>query len=239
MGTSTEARTERGIIFSIESVRAILKGAKTQTRRVVRWKVREEGLNLAFSGLEVGHYWCDSEKSGWVLRSRSGRGTWNDRTHPIHCPYGRTGGLLWVKERWVDAGNHYRYPATDHIHELRTVKSSRVMRRSVSRIDLELLAVRVQRLWEISEEEALAEGIHKVTKDGALFKYCVYDAGLDMSSTPWQDMPTTAREAYAAYWDKINAKRGLPWKSNPWVWALTFRTEHVADALGRFSERKA
>jgi hypothetical protein len=82
-----------------------------------------------------------------------------------------------------------------------------------------LKIVRAERVQSITAEESIMEGIREVTKDGQVFKYCVYDHS-DYSSTPWQDMPRDARTAFKSLWNSINAKRGYGWESNPWVWVL-------------------
>jgi len=75
------------------------------------------------------------------------------------------------------------------------------MPRWASRITLEVTDVRVQRVQEISEEDANAEGM----------------VGSPLHGKFWY------RENFAGLWDTINAKRGHPWASNPWVWAITFQ----------------
>ena len=95
------------------------------------------------------------------------------------------------------------------------------MFRRMSRLTLEVKAVRVERLQEISEADARAEGIRLVTKDGTVNKFCVYDQG-DYSSTPWSEMPRDAVSSYRSLWDSINAKRGHGWETNPWVWVVEF-----------------
>ena len=81
--------------------------------------------------------------------------------------------------------------------------------------------LRVERVQDITEEQALLEGIREVTKDGVVKKYCVYDVPpFDMSSTPWQRMPRDPVEAYASLWDKINPEAPYRWKDNPWVLAI-------------------
>jgi hypothetical protein len=92
---------ERPILFSGAMVRAILDGRKTQTRRVAKWVPREAGLNLDAASLAVGHYFTGQPSSGFVLRSRGAGGCWNDRTHPLHCPYGVPGDRLWVRETFA------------------------------------------------------------------------------------------------------------------------------------------
>ena len=96
------------------------------------------------------------------------------------------------------------------------------MPRWASRLTLEVKAVRVERLQEISEADARAEGIRLVTKDGTVNKFCVYDQG-NYSSIPWSEMPRDAVSSYRSHWDSINAKRGHGWVTNPWVWVVEFK----------------
>jgi hypothetical protein len=215
---TTEAKA-RPIIFSAESVRAILAGTKTQTRRLVKWKPREPGLNLGFSGLEAGAYANDNPATGWVLRSRDGRGTWNDRTHPLKCRYGLEGDLLWVREAWADCGTYYRYFATDHVHELRKRRSAARMPRVASRITLRVERVRVERLWSITEEDAAAEGVVRIERSVHLHGRL---DGYGIEGTPPEHAHTTRVNAYRAYWDALNASRGFGWALNPWVWVVEF-----------------
>lgn len=198
---TTTSTKERPIIFSGESVRSILEGRKTQTRRVIKWKAREKGLNLGFSALEAGAYANDDPRTGWVLRSRDGRGTWNDRTYPLKCRYGLAGDRLWVRETWADCGGYYRYPATDDVNSLRVLRSPREMRRIASRISLDVVAVRVERLQKITAADVFAEGV------GAFEQ-----SHLDV-----------AREMFARGWNALNEKRGFGWEKNPWVWVVEFR----------------
>jgi hypothetical protein len=92
-----------------------------------------------------------------------------------------------------------------------------------------ILGIEPGRLQDISEDEAREEGIREVTKDGQVKKYCVYDLG-DHSSTPWQDMPRTAVDAFRGLWDSLNAKRGYPWDANDWVWDIEFEGSEVRHA---------
>ncbi len=94
---------ERPILFSDEMVRALLANRKTQTRRIAKFKPYMPGqtLNLSFSGFDLGYYCTDVPSSGYVLRTRDGNGVWNDRTKPLHCPYGKVGDRLWVREAWT------------------------------------------------------------------------------------------------------------------------------------------
>lgn len=84
------------------------------------------------------------------------------------------------------------------------------MPRWASRLTLEVTGVRVERVQNISEADARAEGIYR-TRDGT-FSYHKDHGNFGVG---------TAREAYAALWDSINGKKH-PWESNPWVWCYSF-----------------
>lgn len=86
------------IKFSDEMLAAAIDGRKTQTRRPAEFKVREEGYNLNFSGLKSGFYCNGAPSSGFVLRSMGG-GCWNDRTYPLHCPYGQAGDVIQFADK--------------------------------------------------------------------------------------------------------------------------------------------
>jgi hypothetical protein len=74
----------------------------------------------------------------------------------------------------------------------------------------------VERLQDISEGDSKNEGIIEVTKDGTLSKFCV---SMD-TSTSWQDMPRTAKNAFQSLWQSINGSES--WEANPWVWVIEF-----------------
>jgi hypothetical protein len=108
------------------------------------------------------------------------------------------------------------------------------MPREWSRLSLEVTDVRVERLQDISEEDAKAEGLKGITKDGRLVKYGVADRdgypGTDDDGREWQDWDAIPSRAFARLWDSINAKRAT-WDSNPWVWVVSFlRVETAAQA---------
>lgn len=197
---------ERPILFSGPMIRAILDGPKTQTRRAAKHP-------LAQAAVRVSSHNGQSEFD-CILADESGG--------MIHCPYGKPGDCLWVRETWRDevpgcpSGLTYR---ADHIHpdgDGPTVikwKPSIFMPRAASRILLELVDVRLERLQDISEEDAIAEGVER---DGELWKcYC----GKCPEGYPRR---TSATASFMSLWDSINRKT-YPWNSNPWVWALTFK----------------
>lgn len=185
-------RTEKPIIFSGGHVKLILAGLKTQTRRV-----------------------CDPEL--WDLlekiRRVNGRPTWHCLDFDVKCPYDVE--RLWVKETWTicaeDGGVYKSIPKEKppHLgveykadgHDLSLWHSGRYMPRWASRLTLKVNKVGVQKLQDISEDEAIAEG---VPPDAGAFE----DNG--------------CVNVYREVWDKINAKRGFGWNVNPWVWVVKF-----------------
>ncbi len=225
-------RKDKPIIFAAESVRAILAGRKTQTRRVVKWKPREDGLNLEFSGLEAGCYSSNNPNSGYVLRSRGEGSCWNDRTWPAYPPHGGVGSKVWVKESWShdapdietcrsaheDAmgssgsstyGPYYR--ATEVSPDTLRWMTPLYMPRWASRITLEVTEVRVQRLTDISQDDARAEGVEFGTMQDAIVNGVLGRVAF-----------FNARDAFAYRWQAINGKTA-PWSTSPWVWCISFR----------------
>ena len=204
---------EKPIIFTGESVRAILAGQKSQTRRVMKLEPHGNGYGMLCRGgryIEVGAYGPTWIPFGGSPRELCPRDVWIQyaRYHP--------GDSLWVRETWAtrsDLGRHVEYRAShqepderpfDHIYDQHTRwKSSMFMPRWASRITLEVTDVRFQRLQDISDKDAIAEGA--------------------MTTKYWTpDMVEPGRAAYRKIWDSINRKKH-PWDSNPWVWAYTFR----------------
>jgi hypothetical protein len=131
-----------------------------------------------------------------------------------HCPYGAPGARLWVREAWLrdryDGSTQYR--ASHPCPELPRWKPSIHMPRERCRLVLELVRVRLERLQDISEEDARAEGFPSYTITGN-----------GQSCEPVGAGYMDGRAHFRALWDSLNAKRGFGWSENPWVWALEFR----------------
>ena len=193
---------DKPIIFSAPMVRALLDGRKTQTRRVLKPQpVWDNGA----IGIE--------DKAGrWVFCSNTERGFGEGLPRSrFKLPYA-PGDRLYVREAvcWVSRLG-WRYRADDddlsdkrEAGEVGRWHPSIHMPRWASRLTLTVTDVRVQRLAEMSSGDALAEGIDVTGDCGPLV-------------------------TYAKLWDNLNAKRGFLWQSNPWVVALTFRTELNSD----------
>jgi hypothetical protein len=175
------------------------------------------------------------------------------------CPYGQPGDRLWVRETWRPEIVHsctdtcdcddfkITYLADGHVEFFsgydkrvdpdwcipKAAKKGNVpsifMPRWASRILLEITDVKIERVQEISEEDAIAEGVDrncldypncgscKTAYDGCKSEYIHYQRG-DC------DFPAfSAVESFRSLWNSINAKRGFGWESNPWVWANSFK----------------
>lgn len=186
---------ERPILFSAPMVRAILEGRKTQTRRILKPQPTWHNTNLptmigntaVFGVISDNYPQCD----------------WK-------CPYGQPGDRLWVKETHLcTAADEVHFRADGNFPEgaakmLGGWRPSIFMFRRFSRILLEITAVRVERLQDISDEDALAEGVHRMDWE--------YENG---------ECCETARDAYAMLWDHINGAGS--WDANPWVWCVSFK----------------
>jgi hypothetical protein len=204
-------KRERPILFSAPMVRAILDGRKTQTRRVAKPR---------FDDRKPCEHWKGENHDGDATMYRH----CSHGSEGLGCPYGQPGDRLWVRETWFSSNpktpSRVRYAADDLIRLedglfARAVcnppkwRPSLFMPRWASRITLEIVAVRVERLQDISEKDALAEGCEREFKaDGST----VWGAGL-----------VEAVENYKTLWDSINAKRGVGWDINPWVWVIEFK----------------
>lgn len=185
------------IIFDGASIRAILAGRKTQTRRVVK-----------SPGAKLPGYDAHADEH-------------------LRCPYGQPGDLLWIRETFTLTRHGravYRADATDQggarwpgitpgdpAGDVRWTSPIH-MPRSSARLWLRVKGVRVERLQEITPEDALAEGITP-----------------DAEAHAGQDWREKVDRDFAERWDALNAKRGYAWESNPWVWRIEFeRTEAPA-----------
>lgn len=205
---------ERPIIFSGAMVEAILAGRKTQTRRVIKLNGTEEVID--------GMLWRPDRYGDW---------------YPIedYCPY-HNYTRLWVRETWrkgiTDSGLAVEYAADlnrtylDDYPDQSTDwywlddmpwRPSIFMPRWASRITLEIVSVRAERVQDISERDAMSEGVN------VSHYYC---------EEPTAELDGIHRcdpvGKFAELWDSLNASRGYSWESNPWVWVISFRKLEAA-----------
>jgi hypothetical protein len=240
MTTAAVAIRERPILFSGPMVRAILDGRKTQTRRVCK-----EGRNLS----EFAHAVYPAAQSGWISWFGQGFGspeggaefTRKMYQHGFPCPYGAPGDRLWVRETWsapdacecsetCHVRQHVYYHANDDGYEgarFNRRRPSIHMPRWASRITLEITDVRVQRVQEISEADALAEGVTRdyLPPDSDNFHppgsygFVRHPGEVGTQATIYR----TPQDAFHSLWNSLNEKRGYGWDQNPWVWTITFQ----------------
>ncbi|USE78951.1 hypothetical protein NDR89_20150 [Cupriavidus gilardii] len=199
---------ERPILFSGAMVRAIFDGRKTQTRRVAKEFAGRDDLDA-------------------ILRRFP---------HQDGCPYGRPGDRLWVRETW----QHENYPLgpyepdctvfyrADYLDDplgpdlersvdgiRRRWNPSIHMPRTACRLVLEVTGVRVERLQDISYEDAIAEGM--------------FDPGTIESTYPLTGETgeqlgrrlSHPQRSFAILWEELNGPGA--WDANPWVWVVEFR----------------
>ena len=197
------------IIFSTQMVQAILDGRKSQTRRVVNPQPGAETNGQ-------GYYFHRFKKTE---HKRMYSPTEFCEKALEHAKY-KIGDILYVKETFSPIYDHcdptiakvgaYQYRACVESDATKW-RPSIHMPREAARLFLRVTGVRVERLQEISETDARAEGFiatvrHK-TVNGKLY-----------------NGSTTAREEFIQLWDSLNTKRGYGWDSNCWVWVYEFET---------------
>jgi hypothetical protein len=207
----------RPILMSAPMIRALLEGRKTQTRRIAKHPSRYAQIEFLGGGGKDSPDWNDPQCWGYadedgIYYTLTGKP--GDDICP--CPFGRAGGLLWVREAHAvwDDGVVYRAsnPECDGI--TRWVPSIH-MPRWASRLTLELTDVRVERLQDISEADAVKEGF----AEGKPVKYF-----------------ETATDQFRRLWESINGEGS--WHENPWVWVLAFKV-HKCNVDALMEERAA
>jgi hypothetical protein len=213
---------ERPIIFRAPMVRAILDGRKTQTRRIVK----PQPVGGSMPGLRWDHV---NGKPSWI----------DPHGRPVKCPYGAPGDRLWVRERarvvfgefgtsgyvtGIGTNNwcrvKYEADGTEAVVEypgrLADVAIGHCIpngcHREASRITLEVVGVRVERLNEISEKDAIAEGVEE---------------GQSLGIPGWKSylhgnfVCTWPSTSFRGLWGSIYGPGS--WDANPWLWVVEFR----------------
>lgn len=208
---------ERPILFSAPMVRAILEGRKTVTRRAVKgFQIPTEDTAIPIGDRQrwsaIGQR---DPRYGFCVFGSTEAECAKELEQYAPCPYGKRGDRLWVRETWARVGiaqapgqewvvyresdnrTDYGGPWKPGIH----------MFRRDSRILLEITDVRVERLQDITYEQAAAEGVHR----GPLREWCASDEGGACHKYP---VP-----AFRDLWQSV----GGDWNSNPWVWVVEFK----------------
>jgi hypothetical protein len=220
---------ESPIIFSTPMVKANLEGRKTKTRRL-------NGLDEINENPEW--YWLSKEnyidrKGRFCQKFFTAKGF----SKIVNCPYGNIGDLLWVRETFVpmiiedhdgEGNDLYTWlyktePGCDNILRMMedsTWKPSIHMPKSAARIWLKITDIRLERLHDISEEDAIKEGIIPLlmsltqfeTHGRLYFDYSKHEYMFNDGLKPI--------ESFKSLWESINGKNS--WDANPWVWVITF-----------------
>ncbi|WP_408592072.1 hypothetical protein ACIPCF_08120 [Paracoccus marcusii] len=214
---------DRPILFSGPMIRALLEGKKTQTRRVIEpcepaplvWRGDKPAPNCIMVKVPARH-------GGFMAG-------------PTFNPRYATGDRLWVRERFAISGigwgkkpsearggkvHHHADPEHGWHDYWGSWRPSIHMPRWASRLTLIVTDVRVQRLQDISEADAQAEGIERM-KTGRGY----YDPTVSKAMVRAGVWHSKASQAFEALWDSLNADRA-PWASNPWVCAVSFTVQH-------------
>lgn len=236
--------TVRPILFSGSMVRALLAGTKTQTRRLVKEPVPAppEMDNLAHAASHQAPYldaYCSEPRTPQNPR---GMGPWwcwwtrDDRPCEQFRVGYAPGDLLWVRETWAWWQNGeglcgIDYRATPKCNVIdRGWKPAIHMPRAHSRLTLAVTDVRVERLQEISETDAWAEGVCHFVEDREPPDSWHGRSNTERHAFVRADFGS-ARGAYKGLWDMINDRPGRRWADNPWIVAITSSVHpHNVDA---------
>jgi hypothetical protein len=234
---------ERPILFSTSMVRAILEWRKTQTRRTLKKQPN-----------------IDPQTGDWLFTFSDGKQEvhpikeWIDIHVKLRCPYGKVGDRLWVRETFgfhpdynppYNFDGPYVYRATDPDWETTENwkwKPSIFMPRHSSRITLEITEIRIERLQDITESDAIAEGVELLDK-GRLIPSREYQGLTYKNYEGWKDYSESGTwiedgrmvqgrfihagtcngpiTSYASLWRAINGQDS--WQQNPFVWVVSFK----------------
>lgn len=231
------------ILFSTPMVQAILDGRKTQTRRVVKPQPELCEFEGNQTGNRVNGWVMPGTQFFWP------EGDTPDMAK-LKCPYGQPGDILWVRESfgvgtrpcpfngWKDGIEYkadqalidpdddlplYCYENIDYTkyEGQRGWKPSIHMPKAAARIFLRVKSVRVERVQEISEDDAKAEGVIFHCKEYGYKCYGKY-AGIG-------PMTLTAKESFTSLWQSINGDES--WNANPFVWVIEFERRKTKQRL--------
>lgn len=223
-----QAPRTRGAIFSAHSVGRMLARAKTETRRALAVQPPEGTVRLDPWLTADGDWQYERGRPLWVATGADGA----QRRHG--CPYGKPGDTLYVKEGFLSLADAAGYqgavkpprPVAYRADEARDIlaavavrqgakwRSPLFMPRRAARLSLRLTGVRAERLHDITEAGALADG------------------GWAYGACPIHKAPVAS---YRELWNELNAARGLPWETNCWVWVIAF--EVAGDRPGHLADR--
>lgn len=208
---------ERPILFSTPMVQAILAGNKTQTRRIVKPQP------IVCDDARGGHYWPSNAVQSMVHVEKELQdydGIWRGLIDDCN-PFGGVGDRLWVRETFrlydSDECPHADFPcgcprngtplykASHDCSDGEKWKPSIHMPRKAARLFLEIINIRIERLNDITSEDAKAEG----------FDYSTHPSAIEMGYA------IGAKTNFRVTWEQIYGQN--EWNKNPWVWVVEFK----------------
>ena len=224
----------RPILYSPAMVRARHDGRKTQTRRVMKPQPFDSGFYRGEIEATTSHH-RDLPTTVRFNAGAVGGGAILEQV--AECPFGKPGDLLWCREAWfaeprfdhlppreIPKGSPIWYAADGRrLAEAGKPRSARFMCRWMSRSTDRLTDIRPERLQDISEEDAKAEGAACLVMDDE-GKFYERDDG-------------TYRTGFCGLWNSLHEKDGHGWDVNDWLWVLTYSTElrHVDAVLAELA----
>lgn len=221
---------ERPILFSTPMVEATLDGRKKQTRRIVK----PQPLQHFRKDDSVIIY--ERTPGNWEVKDKNSNDSFS-RLDSFKCPYGVVGDILWVRETFSFAPltkeskehypelSEYIYKAGSKFVNVKW-KPAIHMPKKAARIWLQITDVRVERLHDISEQDAEKEGIETKRYYSPDSNFCTRD----YLSKPHEDGFWSGfcvndgkqfRTSFESLWKSINGNDS--WESNPWVWVVEFK----------------
>ena len=208
---------ELPILFSTPMVQAILAGNKTQTRRIVKPQP------IVCDDARGGHYWPSNAVQSMVHVEKELQdydGIWRGLIDDCN-PFGGVGDRLWVRETFrlydSDECPHADFPcgcprngtplykASHDCSDGEKWKPSIHMPRKAARLFLEITNIRIERLNDITSEDAKAEG----------FDYSTHPSAIEMGYA------IGAKTNFRVTWEQIYGQN--EWNKNPWVWVVEFK----------------
>ena len=225
---------ERPILMCAEMVQATLRNVnpKVQTRRII--KPQPVDYDFGVGGI-VAAFTRELHKTEHMLAV--GVTAFNKGQRQNICPYGNPGDRLWVRETFAapwgldykfpggESGIFYRADNRKDFPDDGTWKPSIFMPLKLSRITLEIVIVRVERLHDISEADAKAEGIETKSYGSKPF-FCTRDYSYQKQADGfWPGLcignGRQYRDSYQTLWEQLNGPGS--WAKNPWVWVIDFK----------------
>lgn len=188
------------ILFSTEMVQAILNGTKKQTRRIIKPQpIFKENVGKWFKNEKINEVGSQDFVIDFIIKNA---------TYQV-------GDILWIRETFIEWSGKFQYKPLPYGEELGKWKPSIHMPKEAARIFLKVTNVRCERLHDISEDDAIAEGCSLYGPFGE-YKGSIHPNGGGMRYRGY----STAKRAFQCIWETINCKES--WKQNPFVWVYEF-----------------